>query len=657
MLGHPHNRFYYTSTKVAFAEDIYAAPDDSEEYSESGTPAPQPFFEENLCFTTDHVPKNPPAGFVFGSDREKCDVLLHTDNKTGISGRHFAVTFTQYGKVILKSLSKKHPTKISDGYEDIDVRTQRVMESRRINILLGGLEVTIEKPWVDADVGPAYADFLEKVNRIPSDLKQMQLQSSVSSIVSAPRYHKDKEIGRGTYGIVHRASVIPTGEIVAIKTFNTRTSSVSSPWAEAKLMYSLKHHNIVQFYEFSVRGEEGPEIIMEYAPGGTLMSQSKIQHFSDQEGRNIIRQTLDGLIYLHDKGVVHRDLKPSNILLVSRDPIHAKLADFGLAKNLADGCSGKCGTLHYTAPEIWESSSYTEMIDMWSVGIIVMELWSGLPKFSSDPKNFDYHTWQQKVINKIKRTAAPLRKFLDELLRTNPEDRMTAQECRDHSFLQSSARTRERRRPCPLDSQIPEEEVLVNAVSGSPDSRRSRDRTMASRNQALDTVVLNFNEQSTNPFTLQAHGDATQTPGFEHRADIIPDTASGTSYHHDSGSDIATIVYNPEPNSELGDCSEADSEIMSAHGLSPYHPQPSQVTRSHISYYTERSYNNGSYLAPAQLSFQQVRAKHQTAEAGGSQVLYYSESGYGNDSSFQHIMDANCSSDACVQGLDPTHSQ
>ncbi|CVL08142.1 uncharacterized protein FMAN_14194 [Fusarium mangiferae] len=663
MLRHPHHRLYYTSTKVAFAADIYAAADVPDEDSESGTPAPQPFFEENLCFTTDHAPKSPTAGFVFGSDREKCDVLLHPDNKTGISGRHFAITFTQYGKVILKSLSKKHPTKISDEYEDVDVRTQRVMESRRVSILLGGLEVTIEKPWVDADVGPAYAAFLERVHGMPPDLDQMRLQSSASSIMSVPRYCKDLEIGRGTYGIVHRASVIPTGAIVAIKAFNSRTNSVSNPWAEAELMYSLKHENIVQFYEFSVRGKEGPELIMEYAPGGTLISQSKIRHFNDREGREVLRQTLDGLVYLHGKGIVHRDLKPSNILLVRRDPIHAKLADFGLAKNLADGCSGKCGTLHYTAPEIWGSSSYTEMIDMWSVGIIAMELWAGLPKFSSDPEKFDYPTWQREVRSKKILAPAPLQRFLEKLLRTNPKNRMTAQECRNHSFLQSPTRTAARKRLCSFNSQRQDSAMPLN--DGAHDIAVLNPVSLNGSYAAIPAspkTYLDFNEQPTNLFTSPVQETNTQTQSNQHWAelpesghqqgseaaeqfseiqymtsswlrngeypDIIPNTASAASscskgvcnrkrpaksirgkrgkwerrnpkqskesYYPES--DASTVVYDPLNDQGIEGFGDADDGSE----LSVYDPIDRQASTPRDSYYTERTWGNGSYLPPMQ---------------------------------------------------------
>lgn len=66
----------------------------------------------------------------------------------------------------------------------------------------------------------------------------------------------------------------------------------------------------------------------------------------------MIRQTLEGLKYLHGKRVIHRDLKPGNILLVTRKPIHVKVADFSISGNTADEYNTQCGTELYAAPKL-----------------------------------------------------------------------------------------------------------------------------------------------------------------------------------------------------------------------------------------------------------------------------------------------------------------
>jgi serine/threonine protein kinase len=112
--------------------------------------------------------------------------------------------------------------------------------------------------------------------------------------------------------------------------------------------------------------------------------------------KNILKQILKGLSYVHNEGILHRDLKPQNILLnIVNNSIEVKIADFGLARtyyknnrNLTKYTSKENLTLVtplYRAPEIFNgSSNYTTAIDMWSVGCIFAELVKGNPLFSGE---------------------------------------------------------------------------------------------------------------------------------------------------------------------------------------------------------------------------------------------------------------------------------
>ncbi|GAB0138165.1 hypothetical protein EsDP_00006409 [Epichloe bromicola] len=355
-----HNAAYRSTNNVHYIEDVFAIGSPSE-YSESGTPAPQPALPSNILrFATDHMPKDPSAGFVFGVDRDNCDILLHVNRETGISGKQFAVTFrADTGAIVLKNLSRAG-TMVHINMEFIRLQTQRVIEKLdhvfisladfRIGLFLGS----------DGDIDCQYVRFLAKLGSIPPNLSHMRLESSASTSLSEnPRsnpYRLGRVLGQGASAIVYEAFHKSSGDLVAVKCFAS-DSRFGNPWKESSILCSLQH----------------------------------LCKFNDREGRTIINQILEGLKYLHEKGVIHRDLKPGNILVTTRQPIHIKVADFGISSKVADMHNTMCGTCLYAAPEIW-TPPYTEKIDIWSVGIIVLELWAGLPVYHKD-------TWTQRNFN------------------------------------------------------------------------------------------------------------------------------------------------------------------------------------------------------------------------------------------------------------------
>lgn len=144
---------------------------------------------------------------------------------------------------------------------------------------------------------------------------------------------------------------------------------------------NYKHH-IVDFVDFSK--EQKPLLVMEYLPLGNLASQDRI---TEEETLQILCQGLQALEYLHSHSppLAHRDIKPENILVQSRIPFFIKLVDFGLAKS-DSSLRTFCGTNEYVAPEVWEHHHYTAMVDIWSLGVVVLQFGYGLPKPSRKRK-------------------------------------------------------------------------------------------------------------------------------------------------------------------------------------------------------------------------------------------------------------------------------
>ncbi|KAK4529481.1 hypothetical protein CCYA_CCYA01G0338 [Cyanidiococcus yangmingshanensis] len=193
-------------------------------------------------------------------------------------------------------------------------------------------------------------------------------------------------LGRGGYGVVYMARNVRTNEIVAIKSFHAvdsgHTLCTVDPRAfkEQRLWKRLRHENIVE-YKGSFIGEKGDlNLVIEYVDGWSLAEHlAQFNEFHEPLVREITRQVLHGLAYLHTHGVTHRDLKPGNIMVNQNGVV--KITDFGVSScvDLQTAGSGHTmvGTPWYIAPEMIEGRPYDHSVDIWSLGCTVLELATG----------------------------------------------------------------------------------------------------------------------------------------------------------------------------------------------------------------------------------------------------------------------------------------
>ena len=191
------------------------------------------------------------------------------------------------------------------------------------------------------------------------------------------KYKILKRLGKGSYGIVWKASDRETNETVAIKKcfdcFQNSTDSQRT-FREMCLLQQLSDHpNIVKLYDVSM-GLTGKDMYMvfEYmeADLGSVTRAGVLQPVHVQY---IVYQLLSALKYMHSASVVHRDIKPANVLLDAE--CRVKLCDFGLSRilypNRINTLTGYVATRWYRAPEVLvKASQYSFPVDVWAVGVL-----------------------------------------------------------------------------------------------------------------------------------------------------------------------------------------------------------------------------------------------------------------------------------------------
>ncbi|XP_022555180.1 MAP3K epsilon protein kinase 1-like [Brassica napus] len=215
--------------------------------------------------------------------------------------------------------------------------------------------------------------------------------------MTSSQFHKSKtldnkymlgdEIGKGAYGRVYIGLDLENGDFVAIKQVsleNIVQEDLNTIMQEIDLLKNLNHKNIVK-YLGSLKTKTHLHIILEYVENGSLaniIKPNKFGPFPESLVTVYIAQVLEGLVYLHEQGVIHRDIKGANILTTKEGLV--KLADFGVATKLNEAdvnTHSVVGTPYWMAPEVIEMSGVCAASDIWSVGCTVIELLTCVPPY------------------------------------------------------------------------------------------------------------------------------------------------------------------------------------------------------------------------------------------------------------------------------------
>jgi tRNA A-37 threonylcarbamoyl transferase component Bud32 len=204
------------------------------------------------------------------------------------------------------------------------------------------------------------------------------------------RYDILAEAGRGGMGIVYKARDRETGELVALKVLKPEIAADASIVErfknELRLARKITHKNVCRIHEFNRAADGTAYISMEFVEGESLRRVlSRFGNLGVRGGTRIAQEICAGLREAHAQGVVHRDLKPENVM-VDREG-NVKVMDFGIARSLETGTTGTTGimgTPAYMAPEQAEGKGVDLRADIYALGLMLYEVFTGSTAFKGD---------------------------------------------------------------------------------------------------------------------------------------------------------------------------------------------------------------------------------------------------------------------------------
>ena len=258
-------------------------------------------------------------------------------------------------------------------------------------------------------------------------------------------YKKVKKIGHGASGEVFVGQERKTGTFVAIKQMDMRYQQKPALIInEISILKSSHHPNIVNYLDSYLMGPQ-LWLIIEYMEGGALTELLEYRgHLDEPDIATISNEIVKGLHHLHSRSIIHRDIKSDNILLGAGGQV--KISDFGFCTELSADRKKRAtmvGTPYWMAPEIIKQKRYDASVDVWSLGIMMIEMIEGEPPYlSEEPLKALYliATNGSPSLRHPERISTSLTNFVHSCLKVDVSARAKTADLIRHSFVVKNAR-------------------------------------------------------------------------------------------------------------------------------------------------------------------------------------------------------------------------